>query len=157
MRDAPGHPPGGAAATRRRMPVPCAGSPDGGSPWVSRVDSLRLSKPTGSSRPNPSLTTEDTMTAHAKGLWHRTFSALAINPTTQLVVLQQKAPADTASTGPTTPTSPSATNTTGTPLVHLEAGLLSFDRRATSHVENASVGLLVRPLLGSFPAAGPSK
>jgi len=32
-------------------------------------------------------TTEDKKTAHAKGLWHRTFSALAINPTTQRVVL----------------------------------------------------------------------
>jgi isopentenyldiphosphate isomerase len=36
--------------------------------------------------------TEDKKTAHAKGLWHRTFSALAINPTTQRVVLQKKAP-----------------------------------------------------------------
>ncbi|MBV9447537.1 MAG: NUDIX domain-containing protein [Streptosporangiaceae bacterium] len=36
--------------------------------------------------------TEDKKTAHAKGLWHRTFSALAINPTTQRVFLQKKAP-----------------------------------------------------------------
>lgn len=36
--------------------------------------------------------TEDKKTAHAKGLWHRTFSALAFNPTTQRVVLQKKAP-----------------------------------------------------------------
>jgi 8-oxo-dGTP pyrophosphatase MutT (NUDIX family) len=36
--------------------------------------------------------TEDKKTAHAKGLWHRTFSALAINPATQRVVLQKKAP-----------------------------------------------------------------
>lgn len=36
--------------------------------------------------------TEDKKTAHAKGLWHRTFSALAINPTTQRIVLQKKAP-----------------------------------------------------------------
>lgn len=36
--------------------------------------------------------TEDKKTAHAKGLWHRTFSALAINPTTRRVVLQKKAP-----------------------------------------------------------------
>ncbi|MGL5866772.1 MAG: NUDIX hydrolase [Dermatophilaceae bacterium] len=36
--------------------------------------------------------TEEKNTAHATGLWHRTFSALAINPTTQRVVLQKKAP-----------------------------------------------------------------
>ncbi|SEB47244.1 NUDIX domain-containing protein [Amycolatopsis tolypomycina] len=36
--------------------------------------------------------TEDKKTAHAKGLWHRTFSALAVNPTTQRVLLQKKAP-----------------------------------------------------------------
>lgn len=36
--------------------------------------------------------TEDKKTAHAKGLWHRTFSALAVNPTTQRVILQKKAP-----------------------------------------------------------------
>lgn len=36
--------------------------------------------------------TEDKKAAHAKGLWHRTFSALAINPTTKRVVLQKKAP-----------------------------------------------------------------
>jgi 8-oxo-dGTP pyrophosphatase MutT (NUDIX family) len=36
--------------------------------------------------------TEDKKTAHAKGLWHRTFSALAINPTTRRVILQKKAP-----------------------------------------------------------------
>jgi isopentenyldiphosphate isomerase len=35
--------------------------------------------------------TEDKKTAHAKGLWHRTFSALAINPTTRRVILQKKA------------------------------------------------------------------
>ncbi|MCP2258533.1 NUDIX domain-containing protein [Streptoalloteichus tenebrarius] len=36
--------------------------------------------------------TGDKKTAHAKGLWHRTFSALAINPTTRRVILQKKAP-----------------------------------------------------------------
>ncbi len=36
--------------------------------------------------------TEEKRTAHAKGLWHRTFSALAINPTTRHVFLQKKAP-----------------------------------------------------------------
>jgi isopentenyldiphosphate isomerase len=36
--------------------------------------------------------TEDKKAAHAKGLWHRTFSALAVNPTTRHVVLQKKAP-----------------------------------------------------------------
>ncbi|MGH3864855.1 MAG: NUDIX hydrolase [Pseudonocardiaceae bacterium] len=36
--------------------------------------------------------TEDKKTAHAQGLWHRTFSALAINPTSKRVVLQKKAP-----------------------------------------------------------------
>lgn len=36
--------------------------------------------------------TEDKKAAHAKGLWHRTFSALAVNPTTQRVILQKKAP-----------------------------------------------------------------
>ncbi len=38
------------------------------------------------------LGTEDKKTAHAQGLWHRTFSALAINPTTRHVILQKKAP-----------------------------------------------------------------
>jgi 8-oxo-dGTP pyrophosphatase MutT (NUDIX family) len=36
--------------------------------------------------------TEDKKTAHAKGLWHRTFSALAVNPATRRVILQKKAP-----------------------------------------------------------------
>ncbi|MGH3620442.1 MAG: NUDIX hydrolase, partial [Sciscionella sp.] len=36
--------------------------------------------------------TEDKKTAHAKGLWHRTFSALAINPPSRRVILQKKAP-----------------------------------------------------------------
>ncbi|WP_026423595.1 NUDIX hydrolase [Actinokineospora inagensis] len=36
--------------------------------------------------------TEDKKTAHVQGLWHRTFSALAINPTTKRVVLQKKTP-----------------------------------------------------------------
>jgi len=36
--------------------------------------------------------TEDKKTAHAQGLWHRTFSALAVNPTTKRVILQKKAP-----------------------------------------------------------------
>lgn len=36
--------------------------------------------------------TEDKKTTHAKGLWHRTFSALAVNPTTGRVILQKKAP-----------------------------------------------------------------
>lgn len=38
------------------------------------------------------LGTEDKKAAHAKGLWHRTFSALAINPNTRRVILQKKAP-----------------------------------------------------------------
>lgn len=36
--------------------------------------------------------TEDKKAAHRQGLWHRTFSALAINPSTRRVVLQKKAP-----------------------------------------------------------------
>ncbi|MGH3798536.1 MAG: NUDIX hydrolase [Pseudonocardiaceae bacterium] len=36
--------------------------------------------------------TEDKKTAHAQGLWHRTFSALAVNPSTARVILQKKAP-----------------------------------------------------------------
>ncbi|MGH3995703.1 MAG: NUDIX hydrolase, partial [Pseudonocardiaceae bacterium] len=36
--------------------------------------------------------TADKKTAHAQGLWHRTFSALAINPTSRRVILQKKAP-----------------------------------------------------------------
>jgi 8-oxo-dGTP pyrophosphatase MutT (NUDIX family) len=36
--------------------------------------------------------TEDKKTAHASGLWHRTFSALAVNPATRRVILQKKAP-----------------------------------------------------------------
>ncbi|MPZ00447.1 MAG: NUDIX domain-containing protein [Actinophytocola sp.] len=36
--------------------------------------------------------TEDKKQAHRQGMWHRTFSALAINPTTRGVVLQKKAP-----------------------------------------------------------------
>lgn len=36
--------------------------------------------------------TEDKKAAHAKGLWHRTFSALAINPSSRRVILQKKAP-----------------------------------------------------------------
>jgi 8-oxo-dGTP pyrophosphatase MutT (NUDIX family) len=36
--------------------------------------------------------TEDKKTAHARGSWHRTFSALAVNPTTKRVVLQKKSP-----------------------------------------------------------------
>jgi 8-oxo-dGTP pyrophosphatase MutT (NUDIX family) len=36
--------------------------------------------------------TEDKKVAHARGLWHRTFSALAINPKTGTVLLQKKAP-----------------------------------------------------------------
>ena len=35
---------------------------------------------------------EDKKSAHAQGLWHRTFSALAINPTTRRVILQKKTP-----------------------------------------------------------------
>ncbi|WP_418153212.1 NUDIX hydrolase [Actinoalloteichus caeruleus] len=38
------------------------------------------------------LGTADKKTAHAQGLWHRTFSALLINPVTKRVVLQKKAP-----------------------------------------------------------------
>jgi isopentenyldiphosphate isomerase len=36
--------------------------------------------------------TEDKKAVHAKGLWHRTFSALAVNPATQRVILPKKAP-----------------------------------------------------------------
>lgn len=36
--------------------------------------------------------TEEKKEAHRQGLWHRTFSALALNPTTRRVVLQKKAP-----------------------------------------------------------------
>lgn len=36
--------------------------------------------------------TGDKKTAHAQGMWHRTFSALAVNPTTKRVLLQKKAP-----------------------------------------------------------------
>lgn len=36
--------------------------------------------------------TEDKKEAHRQGLWHRTFSALAVNPSTRRVVLQKKAP-----------------------------------------------------------------
>lgn len=36
--------------------------------------------------------TEDKNRAHQRGLWHRTFSALAINPSTRRVLLQKKSP-----------------------------------------------------------------
>jgi isopentenyldiphosphate isomerase len=36
--------------------------------------------------------TEEKTTAHQHGLWHRTFSCLLVNPATQTVVLQKKAP-----------------------------------------------------------------
>lgn len=36
--------------------------------------------------------TADKRAAHAQGLWHRTFSALAVNTTTRRVILQKKAP-----------------------------------------------------------------
>ncbi len=36
--------------------------------------------------------TEDKKTAHTRGLWHRTFSCLAVNPRTRRVILQKKAP-----------------------------------------------------------------
>jgi hypothetical protein len=36
--------------------------------------------------------TEDKKAAHASGLWHRTFSALAIIPATRHLILQKKAP-----------------------------------------------------------------
>lgn len=36
--------------------------------------------------------TEDKKLAHQRGLWHRTFSALAINPSTRRVLLQKKSP-----------------------------------------------------------------
>lgn len=36
--------------------------------------------------------TEDKQEAHRQGLWHRTFSALAIHPTRRRVLLQKKAP-----------------------------------------------------------------
>ena len=35
---------------------------------------------------------EDKKVAHSHGLWHRTFSCLAVNPTTRTVLLQKKAP-----------------------------------------------------------------
>jgi 8-oxo-dGTP pyrophosphatase MutT (NUDIX family) len=35
---------------------------------------------------------EDKRTAHARGLWHRTFSALALTPADRRVILQKKAP-----------------------------------------------------------------
>ncbi|MGH3273832.1 MAG: hypothetical protein ACRDNZ_05820 [Streptosporangiaceae bacterium] len=36
--------------------------------------------------------TEDKKQAHRQGLWHRTFSALAVNPADRQVILQKKAP-----------------------------------------------------------------
>lgn len=36
--------------------------------------------------------TEEKKVAHATGQWHRTFSALAVNPVTRRVILQKKAP-----------------------------------------------------------------
>lgn len=36
--------------------------------------------------------TEEKEVAHARGLWHRTFSALAVNPETERILLQKKAP-----------------------------------------------------------------
>lgn len=36
--------------------------------------------------------TEEKKTAHAHGLWHRTFSCLAVNPSTCHVILQKKTP-----------------------------------------------------------------
>jgi isopentenyldiphosphate isomerase len=36
--------------------------------------------------------TEDKQQAHRQGLWHRTFSALAVNPSSRQVILQKKAP-----------------------------------------------------------------
>ncbi|MEV0702675.1 NUDIX domain-containing protein [Saccharopolyspora sp. NPDC050389] len=36
--------------------------------------------------------TEDKKEAHRQGLWHRTFSALALNPTNRRVLLQKKTP-----------------------------------------------------------------
>ncbi|MPZ97390.1 MAG: NUDIX domain-containing protein [Propionibacteriales bacterium] len=36
--------------------------------------------------------TDDKTTAHRQGMWHRTFSALAVNPTTHRVLMQKKAP-----------------------------------------------------------------
>ncbi|MFF4776290.1 NUDIX domain-containing protein [Microtetraspora fusca] len=41
---------------------------------------------------NKHLGVEDKKTAHERGLWHRTFSCLAINPVTGTVLLQKKAP-----------------------------------------------------------------
>lgn len=41
---------------------------------------------------NQHLGTEDKKAAHENGLWHRTFSCLAINPTTATVLLQKKSP-----------------------------------------------------------------
>ncbi|MFC6871719.1 NUDIX hydrolase [Haloechinothrix salitolerans] len=38
------------------------------------------------------LGTEDKKEAHRQGLWHRTFSALALNPITRRIMLQKKAP-----------------------------------------------------------------
>jgi 8-oxo-dGTP pyrophosphatase MutT (NUDIX family) len=36
--------------------------------------------------------TEDKKVAHAKGLWHRTFSALAVRPAARQILLQKKSP-----------------------------------------------------------------
>lgn len=41
---------------------------------------------------NEHVGTEDKKRAHEQGLWHRTFSCLAINPTTATVLLQKKSP-----------------------------------------------------------------
>lgn len=56
--------------------------------------------------------TEDKEEAHRRGLWHRTFSALALNPTPAESSSRRRRPAVTPSTDPTTPTSPSAATTT---------------------------------------------
>lgn len=41
---------------------------------------------------NEHLGTEDKRVAHQNGLWHRTFSCLALNPATATVLLQKKSP-----------------------------------------------------------------
>ncbi|MFF4777600.1 NUDIX domain-containing protein [Microtetraspora fusca] len=41
---------------------------------------------------NQHIGTEDKKVAHQRGLWHRTFSCLAVDPRTRTVLLQKKAP-----------------------------------------------------------------
>jgi hypothetical protein len=50
-----------------------------------------MSAPSASSTPAP-VGAEDKKAVHAKGLWHHTFSALAVSRATQRIILQKKAP-----------------------------------------------------------------